>query len=125
MSDKPASKAPVFAWMMPALTQVARTHGYAIGLHGSMARDLDLIAVPWTAEAAPAEVLAEAIRSAVDGKIDTLAHIAPGDDPTADAIRENPQAKPHGRLAWSIYFSGRMFYIDLSVMPRISALSQQ
>lgn len=118
MSEKPTNNKPAtFAWMVPTLSQLARTHGYALGLHGSMNRDLDLIAVPWTDQASPAEVLVEAIRAAVDGKIDTMAHIGPG-DPAADAIRENPQAKPHGRLAWSIYFCGRMFYIDLSVMPR-------
>jgi len=113
--DKPKSyKAATFAWMIPAITEIARGLGYAVGVHGSMHRDLDLIAVPWTEDAKSAEELVEAIRSAVDGKIDTLAH-----DPNAsDQLRSNPSLKPHGRKAWSIYFSGRMFYIDLSVMPR-------
>lgn len=31
---------------------IARRLGWAIGAHGSMARDIDLIAVPWTKEAA-------------------------------------------------------------------------
>lgn len=110
MSQPP--KAPTFAWMIPHLTAVARQHGYAVGLHGSMNRDLDLIAVPWADEAATAETLVEAIRAAVDGDIET--------DPVTGepyAPAKHPSTKPHGRRAWSIYFCGRAFYIDLSVMP--------
>lgn len=117
MADaKPTPRAPAFAWMVPHLTEVARQFGYAIGLHGSMTRDLDLIAVPWTDAAAPAETLAEAIRDAVGGAIRN-------DPPTPgnkyDLNTHNPEQKPHGRLAWSIHFSGHRFYIDLSVMPRL------
>lgn len=32
---------------------ISRLHGWAIGAHGTMARDYDLIAVPWTDEASP------------------------------------------------------------------------
>lgn len=43
------------------IRDVAKEHGWAIGEHGSMVRDIDLIAVPWTAEAATPEVLVAAI----------------------------------------------------------------
>ena len=33
------------------IRQIARKHGWAIGVHGSLKRDIDLIAVPWTWEA--------------------------------------------------------------------------
>ncbi len=110
------NRAATFAWMVPHLTGIAREYGYAIGLHGSMARDLDLIAVPWTREAAPAEALVEALRDAVGGSI--------RNDPQTEANQyaldtRNPGEKPHGRRAWSIRFAGQRFYIDLSVMPRI------
>lgn len=36
--------------ILPAIREVARECGYAIGVHGSMRRDLDLIAIPWTDE---------------------------------------------------------------------------
>lgn len=116
MSDKPTDcRAAMFAWMIPHLTATARIYGYALGVHGSMARDLDLIAVPWIDSAAPAETLVEALRDAVGGYI--------RNDPQTSANQynldtKNPSDKPHGRRAWSIYFSGRRFYIDLSVMPR-------
>lgn len=43
------------------IRSLARLHGWAIGAHGSMARDIDLIAVPWTDEASPMHVLLAAI----------------------------------------------------------------
>lgn len=104
---KKSMPASVYAWMVPTIRNVAREHGYAIGLHGSMARDLDLIAVPWVDNAAPAEVLVQAVMQAVGGQF------APRDL----GFDRNPCHRPHGRLAWSIYFSGLMFYIDLSIMP--------
>ena len=117
MIEKPEStRAATFAWMVPHITEVARKFGYAIGLHGSMNRDLDLIAVPWTKQAAPAETLVEAIRDSVGGFIRN-------DPETADnkyyPETRSPNEKPHGRRAWSIHFSGHRFYIDLSVMPRV------
>lgn len=87
---------------------VARYHGYAVGVHGTLARDIDLIAVPWTDEAVAAELLADAIAGAVVGLI-----LQPADD----EVRGSPTLKPHRRLAWSIY--GVLgTYIDLSIMPR-------
>jgi hypothetical protein len=40
---------------------LAKLHGWAIGSHGSMARDIDLIAVPWTEDPSPLHVLLAAI----------------------------------------------------------------
>lgn len=97
--------------MIPTLQRIAREHGYALGIHGSMARDLDLIAVPWVDNALAAEVLVEAVMKAVNGRF------APADS----GFERNPALRPHGRRAWSIYFAGLMFYIDLSIMPRTAA----
>lgn len=95
--------------LLPGIQEVAREHGYAVALHGSVQRDIDLIAAPWTNEAWEAEALVEAIRKRVeqDNPI-KLAYIKPGNDKGED--------KPHGRRAWSIHI-GAGVYIDLSVMP--------
>jgi hypothetical protein len=45
---------------------VARSKGYALAVHGSLARDIDLVAVPWVEEAASAAELAEAVRAAAE-----------------------------------------------------------
>lgn len=86
-------------------------HGYAIAVHGSEMRDLDLIAVPWTDEASDAETLVEAIREMTGGTI--------GQTPD--------EQRPHGRRSWSIHLNNEhtlgnfkpvLPYLDLSVMPR-------
>lgn len=105
----------VYAILLPKLRAVARSQGYALGLHGSGERDLDLIAVPWVEHAFEAEKLVEALRSAVGGFI-----VNEPDAQVGDYTKRSPEPKPHGRLAWSIYLyapHGRL-YIDLSVMPR-------
>lgn len=110
--------AAFYAHLVPLLAALARQHGYALAVHGSMATDLDLLAVPWTEEADEAEVLVEALRELVGGIIPN--------DPDAysgDLLLHNPNTKPHGRRAWSIYWQildgyGVGPYIDLSVMPR-------
>lgn len=105
--ERPAFPA-VYAFMHRILVTVGTEHGYAMALHGSLATDLDVIAVPWTENAAPAEQLIEACierLGAVDQNITN-----PG---------TNPGRKPHGRLAWSLLLSGHA-YVDLSVMPRLT-----
>ena len=95
-----------YAQTLPTLRKIAREHGYALALHGSMATDLDLVAIPWVEDASESFVLVEAIREAVDGVINMKTD-------------HNPSWKPHGRLAWVIYPRGcDSVYIDISVMPR-------
>jgi hypothetical protein len=53
--------------VLPNIRKVARELGYAIGEHGSLRRDLDLIAVPWTLEHADKDELAGAIQRAACG----------------------------------------------------------
>jgi len=45
---KPASRAPIYAaCVYPELAELCRDCGYALAVHGSLARDFDLIAIPW------------------------------------------------------------------------------
>lgn len=101
-----------FAAALPQLKAIAREHGYALAVHGSMATDLDLIAAPWVEDAAAPEVLIEALRAAVGGII-----------LDEDEWQSNPSHRPHGRLAWSIYPAQGPGapYLDVSVMPRRAA----
>lgn len=94
--------------LLPQIRKAAKAMGYAIGLHGSVSRDIDLIAVPWseTANHWSGQELAEVICWICK------AETGWGFFSPADA---NPTIKPHGRLAWSIHLWGT--YFDLSVMP--------
>jgi hypothetical protein len=99
--------------ILPTLRATARSHGYALGLHGSGQRDLDLIAAPWTEDASAAEVLVEALRASINGHI-------------SEHEGYNPMSKPHGRRVWSIRpLEGNPraeLYVDLSVMPLLPCM---
>lgn len=120
MTPKPANPplTDAVVTLLPSIIEqareAAREHGYAIAIHGSLRRDIDLIAAPWVEDASPAEVLVEAVRQAVHG------FIVDADLPESGArVERNPEQKPHGRLAWAIHLVGYGTWIDLSVMPRL------
>jgi hypothetical protein len=92
-------------WEWPSLPDIdairalAREVGYAIGVHGTLERDLDLIAVPWSEDAVSAPELAEHIARGINGSV--LA----------------PEEKPLGRRSCNIQIDGWFRLIDLSVAP--------
>jgi hypothetical protein len=96
------------------LATKARRLGYALAPHGSMARDIDLIAVPWTEDAVSGSELVRVIAEMCNG------YLA---ERTSAGGRPKPTVKPHGRRAWSIHLGGGA-YIDLSVMPRRKSSTQ-
>ncbi len=95
----------VLADLLPPLRLAAKGCGYAIAVHGSLARDIDLVAIPWTSSATSAKAL-------VDRLCGVIAGICGRAHPSADWT-----AKPHGRKALIIITSGDA-EIDLSIMPR-------
>lgn len=101
--------------VIEAARLVGRKHGYAIGVHGSLLRDIDLIAAPWTDEASDAETLVKAIALELNGGREKQAS-------SKYCLAGDGTSKPHGRMAWIIHFwPGDAFgptYIDLSVMAR-------
>jgi hypothetical protein len=87
--------------------EVARSCGYSVAVHGSLARDLDLVAVPWTPEAVSASVL-----------VQRLCEDVPLGERVVEGIPEGPEPKPWGRFAWSLHGCPHHEYVDLSVAPR-------
>ena len=108
--DTAASCMAAYAALITPIRRVAERFGYAVAQHGSLARDIDLVAIPWTDEAVAPELLVEAIAELVKS-------YEGGSFGTVDA--DCPRDKPHGRRAWSIH--GWQYYIDLSIMPRVPA----
>lgn len=113
MSDKDhddfGSLVCIYAQLLPKIREAGKTLGYAIAIHGSMSRDLDLLAAPWIENAQPAEALVEVIADAVRGFVIG--------DVTARGTVDQPTIQPHGRRSWNICWGGNPM-IDLSVMPR-------
>lgn len=98
----------IYAQLLPRIREAAKRRGYAIAIHGSMYRDLDLLAVPWIDGADSAEELIEDINTAVGGFVF-------GDLTKRGGISQ-PTMQPHGRRSWNICWGGKAF-IDISVMP--------
>lgn len=104
--------APMFVHLYPRLAEAARSCGYALAVHGTLGRDYDLIAVPWTERAgSPAELVA-VLEKVCGGWAPEFAQTG------VEGPQKMPRPFPHGREAWLIYFKGLSDYIDLSVTPR-------
>lgn len=117
---KPVTPAAVYVSMVPVLTEAAREVGYALAVHGSMGRDFDLVAIPWTEAAGSAEQLIMRLLAQCGH---CGAHIPHRSESAKDPAQGNGDVagvKPHGRLAWSIHFENGL-YLDVSVMPRTAA----
>ena len=97
---------PDYARIFTIARCLAWAEGYAIAMHGSFTRDLDLIAVPWARHACEPEHLARRIESAAGLKIS----VHPKND------------KPFGRLVWTMTLPnfGDPRFVDLSIIPRSS-----
>jgi len=96
----------LLAELLPPLRLAARGSGYAIAVHGSLCRDIDLIAIPWTEQADDADMLVQKMLGVVSGLL-------------GRASAQEWKDMPHGRRAILIYHSGNGAEIDLSVMPRV------
>jgi hypothetical protein len=112
-----------FELLIGPLRERAKELGYAIGIHGTLKRDIDLIACPWTNEAVDPKTLSEQLRLVVE-KINGYAQ--PGSREISEYFLDGCQGgKDHGRLCWTWYLDKagsddcHGSYIDLSVMPRI------
>jgi hypothetical protein len=106
--------------MLPVLSEAAREVGYALAIHGTLGRDMDVVAIPWTEEAVSAEALIMRLLSAMGHRGVSLSHRRGSQDvPPTVSGGDIPDRKPHGRLAWSLHFESEM-YIDISVMPRVT-----
>lgn len=98
--------APWYAFAYAKLDRIAHRHGYALALHGSMARDLDLIAVPWTEDADPPEKLLRSIARFITAGAKDIRYDVP-----------HASKKPHGRLAYTFPLGMSDQFLDVSVMP--------
>jgi hypothetical protein len=95
---------PDYARIFTKARCLAWSEGYALVLHGTATRDLDLLAVPWTNGACEPEHLIQRVEDACDIKVTVPASV-----------------KPHGRLTWTLTFKefGDPRFIDFSIMPRV------
>lgn len=95
--------------VMPELRLAARGCGYALAVHGSLARDIDLIAIPWAKHADTADLLVARLLGVLAGKLGRAVY------------RESEWTdREHGRRAVLFILPGMSPEIDFSVMPCVT-----
>ena len=112
--DNVPARAAAYVALYPMLLQIAKDHGYALAVHGSLHRDFDLVAIPWIKEASEGLTLIKEIKK----KMRAVTHNDKMDYLYKDCA---PTEKPHGRKAYSLHFTNDGMYggyLDISVMPK-------
>lgn len=92
--------AAVYCCIYPELATIARKHGYALAIHGSMANDFDITAIPWADVVSKPQVIVDEITNTF-------------------GIKEITEWKTmnHGRVAKTLDISFGTCRLDLSFMP--------
>jgi len=100
--------------ILPPIRRAAQDAGYAITVHGSLNRDIDLVAIPWIEHNVwSKEALVDAICGAVRGAVGRCYYHS----------NKEWTVKPHGRFAKTlmVWCGQNTADIDLSVMPTTPA----
>ena len=131
MEQKPTHAKPsYYAIMFEPLKEIALKYGYNLVLHGSLNRDMDLIAIPWAQKLGLVDDMINEFCEYVAGEVRLFNHKCNDDGSiTGDCFTH----KPHGRIVYVIdifrggYLNGGGFhdlyikdpesYIDISVTP--------
>lgn len=120
------AKPSIYAFYFEVLKEIAKEYGYNIVLHGSMNRDLDLIAIPWQQEIKPylpmieqfAETLGGAILAESEEDRNEFAKIYHGRRNYVININRDLVMKYNGMGKTQIEnYSDPQYYIDISVTP--------
>lgn len=92
---------PFYAVLYQTIRDVGLRNGYAVAIHGSVVRDLDVIAVPWVDSAQPYDVFVADVCNVANLRVVSTGR------------------KPHGRLVFALGFPDveTPAYVDLSVIP--------
>lgn len=104
---KAANTAPIYASIYAELAEVCRSKGYALAVHGSLARDFDLVCIPWAETVSTPRDVIDAITSKF-----ALRLLESPDTPAATM-------KPWGREAYTLIFNWGTAALDISFTPRI------
>lgn len=100
---KPAVLAPIYVAIYPELAEVFRQCGYALAIHGSLAKDFDLVAVPWAETVYRIEDVLKRLESEF-------------------GMRSiGSKVKQHGRLVHTVIVGSGTCYLDLSFVNEMAA----
>ena len=89
-----------WVFRFPEIREIAAECGWAVGVHGSVVHDLDLMAMPWVENHLPADEFVRKLAERVDNQ-------------HRDFVKDTT-SKPNGRVVYTI-FAGNT-YIDLNII---------
>lgn len=122
------AKPSLFAFYFEIIKEIGLKYGYNIVLHGSMNRDLDLIAIPWEENIIDKELMVDEIVAVIGGAL------LMQNRSVNDTVGTRFDYKPHNRIVYIINinrdfemkFNGLVseikeyadpqYYIDLSII---------
>lgn len=114
--------APWYALIYHDLNRIVARRGWNLALHGSMARDLDLILIPWVEDADSLDVVIDDIRVFVEGKANVRARERMNKKRGAKTFTGlgyySVEKKPHGRIAITVRIGWSNYELDISIIPR-------
>lgn len=96
-------KAAFYASIWPDIKQAATNCGWALGLHGSLSSDMDIMAMPWTEDAKSVEELMQSISDCFTGNMWKDEHIVPH------------YGKPNNRVVYTMNIWAD-FYLDINII---------
>lgn len=96
-------KAVFYASIYSDLKKAAMNCGWALGLHGSLASDMDIMAMPWTEDAKPVDEMIQALSDCFI------------DNPWKDQHMIPHYDKPNNRVVYTMPICSD-FYLDINVI---------
>lgn len=97
-------RAVFYASCWPDLKDAALDCGWALGLHGSLNSDMDIMAMPWIENAKPVEEMIKALEGCF-----TIP------DPAWSKITTVSDDKPNGRVVYTLHIFSD-FYLDINII---------
>ena len=88
------------------LRQAAMDCGWALGLHGSLNSDMDIMAMPWVKEAIPADDMIQHLINTCfydDGIMEKIGYL------------KDETSKPNGRIVYTLSIWAD-FYLDINII---------
>jgi hypothetical protein len=110
--QKPTHAKPsLYAYYFQSLKEIAKEFGYNLVLHGSLNRDLDLIAIPWVEELGDMDKMIHEFAEHLGGNVMIMSEA-------------QKHCFPHGRVSYVINLNrgeftdnDQQYYLDISVTP--------
>lgn len=119
------AKPSLYAFYFDVIKEIGLEYGYNIVLHGSMNRDLDLIAIPWQEQIGDKTEMLNKIAEAIGGQIlfeldedrKGFSEKFHGRQSYVVNINRTIKAKYQGMITEFEEHADPQYYIDISVLP--------